>query len=85
MLKTRYKKLTGLHAGHIYEVTAPANEMGLADDETTPSVAGMRAACSSNWSIATTSLLNLLFRLCPRVGVQICSRCSHTRKEGLRI
>jgi hypothetical protein len=27
MLKTRYKKLTGLHAGHVYEVTAPATEM----------------------------------------------------------
>lgn len=27
MLNKRYKKLTGLHAGHIYEVTAPANEM----------------------------------------------------------
>ena len=26
MLKTRYKKLTGLHAGHIYQVTAPASE-----------------------------------------------------------
>jgi hypothetical protein len=28
MLKTRYKKLTGLHKGHVYEVTAPASEMG---------------------------------------------------------
>ncbi|MFN4141345.1 hypothetical protein [Aestuariivirga sp.] len=27
MLKTRYRKLSGLHAGHVYEVTAPANEM----------------------------------------------------------
>jgi hypothetical protein len=27
MLKTRYRKLAGLHAGHVYEVTAPANEM----------------------------------------------------------
>jgi hypothetical protein len=27
MLNTRFKKLTGLHAGHIYEVKAPANEM----------------------------------------------------------
>ena len=27
MLNTRFKKLTGLHAGHVYEVTAPANEM----------------------------------------------------------
>ncbi len=27
MIKTRYMKLTGLHAGHIYEVTAPASEM----------------------------------------------------------
>ena len=27
MLKSRYRKLTGLHAGHVYEVTAPANEM----------------------------------------------------------
>jgi hypothetical protein len=27
MLKRRYKKVTGLHAGHVYEVTAPANEM----------------------------------------------------------
>jgi len=27
MLKARYKKLTGLHAGHVYEVTAPASEM----------------------------------------------------------
>ena len=27
MLKTRYKKVTGLHAGQVYEVTAPANEM----------------------------------------------------------
>jgi hypothetical protein len=26
MLNTRYKKLTGLHAGHVYVVTAPANE-----------------------------------------------------------
>ena len=26
MLKTRYKKLTGLHAGHIYQVTVPASE-----------------------------------------------------------
>lgn len=26
MLKTRYRKLTGLHAGHVYVVTAPANE-----------------------------------------------------------
>ena len=27
MLNTRYRKLTGLHAGHVYEVKAPANEM----------------------------------------------------------
>ena len=27
MMNTRYRKLTGLHAGHVYEVTAPANEM----------------------------------------------------------
>lgn len=27
MLRTRYKKLTGLHAGHVYEVIAPANEI----------------------------------------------------------
>jgi hypothetical protein len=27
MLNTRFKKLTGLHAGHVYEVKAPANEM----------------------------------------------------------
>ena len=26
MIKTRYMKLTGLHAGHTYEVTAPASE-----------------------------------------------------------
>jgi hypothetical protein len=26
MLNTRYKKLTGLHADHVYVVTAPANE-----------------------------------------------------------
>ena len=26
MINMRYKKLTGLHAGHIYVVTAPANE-----------------------------------------------------------
>ena len=27
MIATRYKKLTGLHTGHIYHVTAPASEM----------------------------------------------------------
>lgn len=27
MLNTRFKKLTGLHAGHVYEVKGPANEM----------------------------------------------------------
>jgi hypothetical protein len=27
MKDTRYKKLTGLHTGHTYVVTAPANEM----------------------------------------------------------
>lgn len=27
MLNTRFKKLTGLHAGHVYDVKAPANEM----------------------------------------------------------
>lgn len=26
MINIRYKKLTGLHAGHIYVVTAPASE-----------------------------------------------------------
>ncbi len=26
MIKTRYMKITGLHAGHTYEVTAPASE-----------------------------------------------------------
>jgi hypothetical protein len=27
MLNTRFKKLTGLHAGHVYQVKAPSNEM----------------------------------------------------------
>lgn len=27
MLNARFKKLTGLHAGHVYEVKAPASEM----------------------------------------------------------
>ena len=27
MIDTRYKKLTGMHAGHIFVVTAPASEM----------------------------------------------------------
>ena len=27
MLNTRFKKLSGLHAGHVYEVKGPANEM----------------------------------------------------------
>lgn len=27
MLNTRFKKLSGLHAGHVYAVKAPANEM----------------------------------------------------------
>ena len=27
MMKSRFKKLGGLHAGHVYEVTAPVNEM----------------------------------------------------------
>ncbi len=26
MIDTRYKKLTGMHAGHVYTVTGPANE-----------------------------------------------------------
>jgi len=26
MIDTRYKKLTGMHAGHTYTVTGPANE-----------------------------------------------------------
>lgn len=27
MMNMRYKKLTGLHAGHVYAVKAPSNEM----------------------------------------------------------
>ena len=27
MINTRYKKLTGMHAGHTYVVAAPASEM----------------------------------------------------------
>jgi len=27
MVRTRYKKLTGMHAGHVYVVTAPASEI----------------------------------------------------------
>jgi hypothetical protein len=27
MLNTRFKKLSGLHAGHVYVVRGPANEM----------------------------------------------------------
>jgi len=27
MVKTRYRKLTGMHAGHVYAVTAPASEI----------------------------------------------------------
>jgi hypothetical protein len=27
MIDARYKKLTGMHAGHIYKVKAPASEM----------------------------------------------------------
>lgn len=27
MMNTRYRKLGGLHKGHVYVVTAPANEM----------------------------------------------------------
>ena len=27
MLNTRFRKVSGLHAGHVYEVKAPANEM----------------------------------------------------------
>ena len=27
MMKMRYTKLTGLHAGHTYQVTAPQSEM----------------------------------------------------------
>ena len=27
MINTRYKKLTGMHAGHTFSVTAPASEM----------------------------------------------------------
>jgi hypothetical protein len=27
MLNTRYRKLAGLHSGHVYQVTAPATEM----------------------------------------------------------
>ena len=27
MINTRYKKLTGMHAGHTYIVTGPANEI----------------------------------------------------------
>ncbi len=27
MMNTRFKKLSGLHAGHVYEVKAPVNEM----------------------------------------------------------
>jgi hypothetical protein len=27
MIDTRYKKLTGMHAGHTYTVTGPANEI----------------------------------------------------------
>lgn len=27
MINTRYKKLTGMHAGHTYLVTAPYNEI----------------------------------------------------------
>ena len=44
MLKTRFKKLTGLHAGHVYEVIAPANEM----DSHDALVAAMRNCPSSD-------------------------------------
>ena len=27
MVKSRYRKLKGMHAGHVYVVTAPASEM----------------------------------------------------------
>ncbi len=26
MLNTRFRKLTGMHSGHVYKVVAPANE-----------------------------------------------------------